>query len=66
MGWKRVTAASAVVLFVLGFTAWPFVRAHLQAVAILKLVSGETVPKLLTAVIEEKIESKEIEFPAGA
>jgi len=53
------------VLFVLGFTAWPFVRAHLQAIAVLKLASGQPVPKLLSAVIEEKVESKEIEFPAG-
>jgi dienelactone hydrolase len=65
LGWKRVTAVLAVVLFVMGFTAWPLVRAHLQAIAVLKLVSGQPLPKLLRAVTEEKVESKEIEFPAG-
>jgi dienelactone hydrolase len=53
------------VLFVLGFTSWPFVRAHLQAIAVLKLASGQPVPKLLSVTIEEKVESTEIEFPAG-
>lgn len=66
MGWKRIGAVSAVALFLLGLAAWPVVRAHLQAIAILRLVSGQPVPKLLSAVIEEPIESKEIEFPAGS
>jgi dienelactone hydrolase len=37
----------------------------LQAIAILRLASGQPLPKLLSAVTEEKVESKEIEFPAG-
>jgi pimeloyl-ACP methyl ester carboxylesterase len=49
----------------LGVTAWPLVRAHLQAIAILRLASGQPLPKLLRAVTEEKVESKDIEFPAG-
>jgi len=54
-----------VVLLVLGFATWPVVRAHLQAIAILKLVSGQPVPRLISAVIQEPVESKVIEFPAG-
>lgn len=65
LGWKRIGAVFAVGLLLLGFTTWPVVRAHLQAIAILRLVSGQPVPKLLSAVIEEPVESKEIEFPAG-
>ena len=66
MGWKKIGTAFAVVLSLLGFATWPVVRTHLQAIAILKLVSGQPVPKLLSAVIEEPVESREIEFPAGS
>ncbi len=65
MGWKRIGAVAAVGLILLGAVTWPIVRSHLQAIAILRLVSGQSVPKLLSAVIEEPVESKEIEFPAG-
>ncbi|WP_125484888.1 alpha/beta hydrolase [Edaphobacter aggregans] len=65
MGWKRIGTAFAVVLLLLGFTTWPVVRVHLQAIAILKLVSGQPVPRLISAVIQEPVESKVIEFPAG-
>ena len=66
MGWKRIGAVFAAVLLLVGFAMWPVIRAHLQAIAILKLVSGQPVPRLLSAVIEEPIESREIEFPAGS
>jgi dienelactone hydrolase len=65
LGWKRIGTAFAVVLLLLGFATWPVVRAHLQAIAILKLVSGQPVPRLISAVIQEPVESKVIEFPAG-
>ena len=65
MGLKRIGAVFAAVLLLLGFVMWPVVRAHLQAIAILKLVGGQPVPSLLSAVIQEPVESKEIEFPAG-
>jgi dienelactone hydrolase len=65
LGWKRIGAVFAVGLILLGFVTWPIARAHLQALTILRLVSGQPVPKLLSAVIEEPVESKEIEFPAG-
>jgi dienelactone hydrolase len=65
LGWKRVAAIFAVVLFLLGFAAWPLVRAHLQAIALLRLASGEPIPKLLRAVLEQQVESEEIEFSAA-
>jgi dienelactone hydrolase len=65
LGWKRIGAVFAVGLILLGFVTWPIARAHLQALTILRLVSGQPVPKLLSALIEEPVESKEIEFPAG-
>jgi len=49
----------------LGIAAWPSVRAHLQAIAILDLVSGQPVPRVLKAVVEEPIERKDVEFPAA-
>ncbi len=38
-------------LVVLGISAWPFMRAHLQAVAILQQVSGQPVPRLIGYVV---------------
>ncbi|MCU1222309.1 MAG: hypothetical protein JWQ42_402 [Edaphobacter sp.] len=49
----------------MGIAAWPSVRAHLQAIAILDLVSGQPVPRVLKAVVEEPVERKDIEFPAA-
>jgi dienelactone hydrolase len=48
----------------LGIAAWPSMQAHLQAIAILDLVSGQPVPWVLKAVVEEPIERKDVEFPA--
>jgi dienelactone hydrolase len=65
LSWKRVAAVFTVVLFLLGFAAWPLVRAHLQAIALLRLASGQPIPKLLSVVLEQQVESEEIEFPAA-
>jgi dienelactone hydrolase len=45
---------------VFAFAVWPFVRAHLQAVAILQLVSGQPVPVGVKQVVSEPTTTQDI------
>ncbi len=47
-------------LVVLGISVWPFVRAHLQAVAILQEVSGQPVPRLVAAIVAEPTTTEDV------
>jgi dienelactone hydrolase len=49
-------------LVVLGVSAWPFTRAHLQAVAILQQVSGQPVPRVVSAFVGAPVEVKDSDF----
>ena len=42
-------------LLVFSLAAWPFVRAHLQAIAVLQLVSGKPVPAIIGEVVADPI-----------
>jgi dienelactone hydrolase len=46
--------------------AWPFARAHLQAVAILKILGGQPVPWLVGKTLAAPITSVDIDFPIPA
>lgn len=46
--------------FVLALAAGPFTKAHLQAATVLKLVSGQPVPRFLSALVAEPIVTDEI------
>ena len=47
-------------LVVLAFAAWPFVRAHLQAIAILQQVSGKPVPRMIGAVVAVPVSTEDL------
>ena len=49
-------------LVVLGVSVWPFVRAHLQAVAILQQVSGQPVPRLVADVVGKPTTTEDLNF----
>jgi pimeloyl-ACP methyl ester carboxylesterase len=51
-------AAAGLLVFLLA--GWPFVRAHLQAVAILDLVSGKPVPLAVGAFVADPITTRDI------
>jgi pimeloyl-ACP methyl ester carboxylesterase len=55
-------------LAVFAFAAWPAVRAHIQAVAILKILGGQPVPALLAPVLAVPVTTTDIRFsvPAGS
>ena len=53
------------VLMVLAATAWPFTKAHLQAVAMLRLVSGQKVPWIIRKVVLEPVRTEDMQFAMG-
>src|SRR6202012_5220938 len=46
--------------------AWPFTRAHLQAVAILQLVSGQRVPWFINKLVIEPVGTEDVSFATEA
>jgi dienelactone hydrolase len=60
----RIYAAlTAIVLVLLGAIAWPFVHAHLQALAVLDLVANKQVPGPLRALTVEPVDSTVLTLP---
>lgn len=47
-------------LLVLAISAWPFVRAHLRAIAVLQQVSGKPVPELVARIVAVPIETEDL------
>ena len=47
-------------IFVLGLSAWPFTRAHLEAIAILQQVSGQPVPRLIADIVAEPVTTRDL------
>ena len=43
---------------------WPFVRAHLRAMAVLKLASGQAVPGLVAKLVTEPVTVSEVQIPS--
>src|SRR5271154_4775421 len=69
---RRLRAKTFAVLvvgsgLVLGTVAWPFTKAHLQAVAMLRLVSGQKVPWIIDRLVREPVQMEEVTFstPGG-
>jgi pimeloyl-ACP methyl ester carboxylesterase len=50
----------------MGPVTWPFMKAHLQAVAVLRLVSGQPVPWLIRKLVTEPVRTEEVRFPTTA
>jgi acetyl esterase/lipase len=65
---RKKTFAALVLLsmMVLCAAAWPFTRAHLQAMAVLKLVGGQPMPWLVARTVREPVSTEEITFRTEA
>jgi dienelactone hydrolase len=50
-------------LVVFALAVWPFVRSHLQAIAILQLVSGQPVPSAVKEVVSDPFTPEDITLP---
>jgi acetyl esterase/lipase len=58
------TVVGAVVL--LCAVAWPFTKAHLQAVAVLRLVGGQKAPWVIGRLVAEPVRTQEVQFSTDA
>ena len=64
---RRATGAIALCsLIIPGAIAWPFAKAHLQAVALLRIVSGQPVPGIIKRLVTEPVRMQDVNFATGA
>jgi dienelactone hydrolase len=63
---KRFAALALCFVVAMGAVAWPFTRAHLQAVAILQLVSGQRVPWFINKLVIEPVRTEDVSFATEA
>ena len=59
---KRFAVLTVAVLIALGILAWPAVRAHLRAMAVLKLAGGQPVPGLIAKLVTEPVATSEVQI----
>ena len=52
-------------IVILAASAWPFTRAHLQAVAVLRQASGQQVPWIVTKMVTVPVRVEDIQFPTA-
>lgn len=64
---RRTLATLSVfsLVVVLATLAWPFTREHLQAVAVLRQVSGQQVPGIVTKIVTVPVRVEDIRFPTA-
>jgi len=55
----------AAILFALCAGAWPFTRAHLQAIAVLDLVANQPVPKLISRLVASPVTTRDLTIPTA-
>jgi dienelactone hydrolase len=69
-GWlarkRSLVALTVGLLIAIGALAWPFTKAHLQAVAILQLVSGQKVPWIIGKLVTLPVRTEEVNFATEA
>jgi pimeloyl-ACP methyl ester carboxylesterase len=53
-------------LLVAAAVAWPFTKAHMQAVAVLRLVGGQPVPWIITKMVAEPVRTEDVQFTTAA
>jgi acetyl esterase/lipase len=61
----KLAALFLLIVLLLSVLAWPFVRAHLQAVAVLDLVANKPVPWLLHKTTTEPITTQDLTIPTS-
>jgi dienelactone hydrolase len=62
----RGVAVAVIAAGVLSVAAWPFVKAHMQAVAVLRMVEKQPVPWMIRKIALEPVQTAEVEFSSAA
>jgi dienelactone hydrolase len=65
LGFKPSSAILLASVLLLCAIAWPFTRAHLQALSLLKLASGQPVPTLVAKLVIQPVTEEAIQFPSS-
>jgi acetyl esterase/lipase len=63
---RRFAAIVVGSVVVLGAVAWPFTRAHLQAVAVLRLVGEQPVPWIVSKMVAEPVRTEDVSFSTAS
>jgi dienelactone hydrolase len=63
---NKIVALFAALVITLAAAAWPFTRAHLQAIAVLRQVSGQQVPWIVTKMVTVPVNIEEVQFQTTA
>ncbi len=63
---QRKKSFAVLLTVLLGAMAWPFTKAHLQAMAVLRLVSGQPVPWIITKLVAEPVRTEDVQFTTDA
>lgn len=62
---KTVVALALLLLLVFGAAAWPFIRTHLEAVAVLDRVANQPVPAAIRPAVAEPVGTLELTLPTS-
>jgi pimeloyl-ACP methyl ester carboxylesterase len=63
---QRKKSFAVLLMVLLGAMAWPFTKTHLQAMAVLRLVSGQPVPWIITKLVAEPVRTEDVQFTTDA
>jgi pimeloyl-ACP methyl ester carboxylesterase len=63
---QKIALLFAVLLVILSIVAWPFAKSYLQAIAVLRQVSGQEVPRIFTRMVTEPVRTEDLQFPTAA
>ena len=63
---QRKKSFAVLLLVLLSAVAWPFTKVHLQALAVLRLVSGQPVPWIITQLVAEPVRTEDVQFATDA
>ena len=63
---KRFAALWVGSAVVLAAVAWPFTKAHMQAVAVLRRVGGQPVPWIITKMATEPVRTEDVQLTTAA
>ncbi len=65
--WRKTFAVFVLASFITVCVAvWPFTRAHLQAMAVLRVVAGQPAPWLAAKLVVQPVTTEEIQIPDGS
>ncbi len=62
---KLAAALGLVLVLILGAAVWPFIRTHLEAVAVLDLVANRPVPAAIRSVVADRVSLRDLTLPTS-